>query len=124
LIRDVKRQVGNRIQKAKDNEITTVGERLNKMLSGLEGQIYQVRLRSQLDALNHPIMLNNRLANLQLSIETGDGRPTEQAYRAFKELSSELDLILDKLNRTLKTEAILFNRLLADRKLELVKISL
>jgi photosystem II stability/assembly factor-like uncharacterized protein len=123
LIRDVKRQIRDRIEKAKDNQIASVGESLNKKLSEVEGEIYQVRLRSQLDALNYPIKLNNRLANLQLSIETGDGRPTEQAYKAFQKLSSELDMHIGKMNDALKTEAIRFNRLLADRKLEPIKMS-
>jgi len=123
LIRDVKRQVRDRIETAKNNQIASVGESLNKKLSEVEGEIYQVRLRSQLDALNYPIMLNNRLANLQLSIETGDGRPTEQAYAGFQKLSSELDVHLGKLNDAFKTEVVRFNRLLADRKLEPVKTS-
>ena len=123
LIREVKSQIRDRIEKAKDNQITSVGELLNKKLSEVEGEIYQVRLRSQLDALKYPIKLNNRLANLQLSIETGDGRPTEQAYAGFQKLSSELDVHLDKLNNALKTEAVRFNRLLADHKLEPVKTS-
>lgn len=123
LIRDVKKQVLDRIERAKDKQITSVGESLNKKLSEVEGEIYQVRLRSQLDALKYRIKLNNRLANLLLSIETGDGRPTEQAYAAFQKLSSELDVLLSKLSDALKTEAVRFNRLLADRKLEPVKTS-
>lgn len=122
LIRDVKRQVRDRIEKAKDNLIASVGELLNKKLSEVEGEIYQVRLRSQLDAIKYRIKLNNRLANLRLTIETGDGRPTEQAYVAFQKLSSELDVHLGKLNDALKTEAVRFNRLLADRKLEPIKM--
>jgi hypothetical protein len=123
LIRDLKQQVRDRIKKAKDNQISSVGETLNKKLGEVEGKIYQVHLRSQLDALNHPIMLNNRLANLQLSIETGGGRPTSQAYDAFQKLSSEFDVLLGKLNDAFKTEAARFNKLLADRKLEPVKTS-
>jgi hypothetical protein len=118
LIRDVKRQVRDRIEEAENDPITSLGESLNKTLSGIEGKVYQVHLRSQLDAIKHPIMLNNRLANLQLSIETGDGRPTKQAYAAFQELSSELDVLLGKLNNALKTELIQLNQLLAGCDLE------
>jgi photosystem II stability/assembly factor-like uncharacterized protein len=123
LVRAVKRQVRDRIKKARDNKIASLGESLNKMLSGIERKIYQVQLKSQLDALKYPIMLNNRLANLQLSIETGDGRPTDQAYAAFQKLSLELDVLLDKLSNALKTEAVRLNRLLADSNLEPVKTS-
>jgi photosystem II stability/assembly factor-like uncharacterized protein len=123
LIRGVKRQVRERIEESRNDQIASLGESLNKMLSDIEGKIYQVHLRSQLDALKHPIMLNNRLANLQLSIETGDGRPTAQAYTAFEKLSSELDGLLDKLNKILETEANLFNKRLTDRNLEPVNTS-
>ena len=110
-------------QKAKNDQITILGESIDKILSGIEEKIYQVHLKSQLDALKHPIMLNNRLANLQLSIETGDGKPTAQAYVAFQNLSSELNALIDKLKITLKTEVVHFNRLLANHKLEPVKTS-
>jgi hypothetical protein len=123
LVRDMKRQIRDRITKVKDKTIVSLGESLIKTLSGIEGNIYQTQLRSQLDALKYPIKLNNRLANLQLSIETGDGRPTEQAYSAFQKLSSELYGVLDKLNTSLKTEVVRFNRLLAERNIEPVKTS-
>jgi hypothetical protein len=80
-----------------------------------------VKLRSELDATTYPVMLNNRFANLKLSIETGDGRPTAAAVAGFQRLSSELDVQLGKLSEVLKTEAVRFNKLLVDRKVEPVK---
>jgi hypothetical protein len=74
-----------------------------------------------LDAVSYPVMLNNRLANLKLSVETGDGRPTPQAYAAFKMLSSELDVQLNKLNDTLKNEVAQYNSLLSARRIEPIK---
>ena len=121
LIRKVKEQVQDRIQKAKDAQITSAGESLNTGLSAVEGELYQVRLRSVLDGL--PYMLNQHFANLKLSIETGDGRPTAQAYAAYERLSSELNGHLSKLNELLTTEIARFNRLLTDRKLAPVETS-
>ena len=121
LIRNIKTQVQDRIEKAKDNQIASIGSSVNRQLSEVEEEVYQVKLRSQLDATTYPIMLNNRLANLKLTIETGDGRPTPQAYAAFQKLSSDLDVQLGKLDDALKTEIVRLNRLLADRKLEPVK---
>ena len=92
-------------------------------MSEVEQQLYQVKLRSELDAVTYPVMLNNRLANLKLSIETGDGRPTPQSYAAFQMLSSELDVQLGKLNETLKTEVAQFNSLLSSRRIEPIKTS-
>jgi hypothetical protein len=121
LIRKVKEQVHDRMQKAGDAQITSAGESLNSGLSAVEGELYQVRLRSVLDGL--PYMLNQHFANLKLSIETGDGRPTTQAYAAYERLSSELNGHLGKLNALLTTDIARFNRLLTDRKLAPVDTS-
>ena len=72
-------------------------------LTKIEEDLYQVRNRSGQDPLNFPIRLNNRLAALQRSVETGDARPTAAAYVVFKELSSELDRELAELDATLKS---------------------
>jgi photosystem II stability/assembly factor-like uncharacterized protein len=67
-------------------------------LSAIESDLYQVKNRSGQDPLNFPIKLNNRLASLRRSVETGDARPTDGAYLVFKELSAELDAHLKKLD--------------------------
>jgi hypothetical protein len=106
LIRNIKKQVQDRIEKAKDRAVASAGESLNSQVSAVEGELYQVRLRSQLDATTYPVMLNNRFANLKLSIETGDGQPTAAAVAGFQKLSAELDVQLSKLSDVLKTEAV------------------
>jgi hypothetical protein len=40
--------------------------------------------------LNFPIKLNNQIAALRRSIETGDNPPTDAAYAVFQELSARL----------------------------------
>ena len=72
-------------------------------LTKIEEDLYQVRNRSGQDPLNFPIRLNNRLAGLQRSVETGEARPTAAAYVVFKELSSDLDRELAELAATLKS---------------------
>ena len=82
-------------------------------LSAIEEDLYQVRNQSSQDPLNFPIKLNNRLASLRRSVETGDARPTEGAYQVFKELSAELEQHQQRLNSALETELPLINKLLA-----------
>ncbi len=67
-------------------------------ISAIEEELYQVKNQSNQDPLNFPIKLNNRLASLRRSVETGDARPTDGAYKVFKELSQELDTYLIKLH--------------------------
>src|SRR5437667_1573402 len=97
LIREIKKQSRERLEKAKDPEITAAADALTRKLSGVEEEIYQVRNQSNQDPLNFPIKLNNRIAALRRSVETGDARPTSATYAVFKELSAELGIQLAKL---------------------------
>lgn len=67
-------------------------------LQQVEEALYQTKNRSGQDPLNFPIRLNNRLASLRRSVETGEARPTNGAYQVFGELRSELDGHMDSLS--------------------------
>jgi hypothetical protein len=66
--------------------------------SRIEEALYQTKNRSGQDPLNFPIKLNNRLASLRRSVETGDAKPTAGAYRVFKQLKAQLDEDLKNLD--------------------------
>ncbi|MEK6286710.1 MAG: glycosyl hydrolase [Acidobacteriota bacterium] len=121
LIREIKKQIKDRAEKAKDQTVSDAGEVLAKKLSAVEEEVYQVRNQSNQDPLNFPIKLNNQIAALRRSIETGDGRPTAQSYVVFKELSAQLDALHAKLNATLKSDLAQLNKVLAGRKLDLIR---
>ncbi|HLF84463.1 MAG TPA: glycosyl hydrolase, partial [Blastocatellia bacterium] len=121
LIREIKKQIKDRSERAKDKSVSEAGESLAKKLSAVEEDVYQVRNQSNQDPLNFPIKLNNQIAALRRSIETGDGRPTGQSYVVFKELSSQLDDVRAKLNAALKSDLAELNKRLADRKLDLIQ---
>ena len=78
--------------------------------------------RSNQDPLNFPIKLNNRLASLRRSVETGDAPPTDAAYVVFKEESALLDQQLGMLDETLETELAAFNEQLRRVRLEPVAV--
>ena len=80
-------------------------QKLLKQLGDIEESLYQIRNRSGQDPLNFPIKLNNRLAALWRSIESGDAKPTDASYKVYNELSAELMQQLTELNRALKTES-------------------
>jgi hypothetical protein len=82
---------------------------LSEKLTTVEGEIYQHRLRSGQDPLNYPIRLNNKLAALQGTVESGDYRPTDQSVAVFKELSARLDTQLSRLEALVKTDLAAFN---------------
>jgi hypothetical protein len=116
-IRALKDQITARRDEAGDARVTGAAETLTTKLTDVEGEIYQFRNQSNQDPLNFPIKLNNKVAALMGVVESGDGRPTEQAYVVFRELSAKLDAELTRLGDLVKTELPAFNRLLTGRKL-------
>ncbi len=114
-IRDVRLQLEDRLEGASDQGVRADGGSLIEEMTDVEEALYQTQNRSNQDPLNFPIRLNNRLASLRRSVETGDARPTDGAYAVFEELTGELDghvatletLLgdrLDDLNRRLATD--------------------
>ena len=72
-IRRVKAELEERLAASEDEGLGEAGERLRVAASEVEGDIYQVRNRSNQDPLNFPIKVNNRLANLLSMSERGMG---------------------------------------------------
>jgi len=118
LIRAIKKQLKDRAEKAKNPEINAAAERLESKLTAVEEDVYQVRNRSNQDPLNFPIKLNNQLAALARSIETGDAKPTDASYVVFKELTARLDALKARLDEALKTNLVQVNDLLTGQQME------
>jgi hypothetical protein len=70
--------------------------------------------------LNYPVKLDNRLAALSRIVESADARPTDQTYQVFKLLSSDLDVLLRRLEGVLQKDLPPLNRRLAERRMEQV----
>jgi hypothetical protein len=68
------------------------------------------------------LKLNSKIANIKGSVESADGKPTEQCYKAFNELSEELDIHLKALEEILEKDVQLINNLL--KKLDVPAISI
>ncbi len=75
-------------------------------LSAIEENLYQVRNQSSQDPLNFPIKLNNRLAALGRSIETGESKPTDASYKVYHELTADLKKQLLNLDKLLENSTV------------------
>ena len=80
-IRSIKDQIAERTPASADARLKAAGQSLIEKLTAVEGEIYQYRNRSNQDPLNYPIRLNNKLAALQGTVESGDARPTGPVLR-------------------------------------------
>ena len=92
--------------KMKKEGVLEGNEKVVAELNKIEENIYQVKNQSSQDPLNLPIKLNNRLAALERSIETGEGKPTDGAYKVYAELTAELSKELSALDKIITTPAI------------------
>jgi photosystem II stability/assembly factor-like uncharacterized protein len=109
-LRDLKTQIADRAGKLTDAQAKAAAQALTDKLTDVEGEIYQHRNRSNQDPLNYPIKLNNKLAALQGTVESGDAKPTDQSYEVFKDLSARLDAQLARLEALVKTDVAAFNK--------------
>lgn len=114
LIREIKSQAGG-IEESASNRIKKKLDELLSKLQVVEEDLYQVRNQSGQDPLNFPIKLNNRLASLQRSVESGQAKPTDAAYVVFEELSLELEGHLKKLDEILQNELKDLNEMLPEK---------
>ena len=121
-IRAIKEQIAARTSASSDARLKTFGEAVSERLTAVEGEIYQYRNRSSQDPLNYPIRLNNKLAALQGIVESGDAKPTDQAYAVFKDLSARLDRQLARLDAIVKTDLPDLNAILRERNQEMIMV--
>lgn len=94
-------------KKMKDSGSEIINEKVNSFIekiTAIEEELYQVQNQSAQDPLNFPIKLNNRFASLRRSVENGDARPTDGAYKVFDELKKELKDLLDPLEKLMKED--------------------
>jgi hypothetical protein len=120
-IRRMKSAIAQRLAKDDAPEVRASATVVTRKLSEVEENLYQVRNRSGQDPLNFPIKLNNRIAALGRSVSTGDARPTAASYVVFRELSAQLDIQLEQLQRVIATDVEALNRVLGERNLERIR---
>ena len=73
-IRNLKKQAKEREDKSKDEKVVEAGANLRDKLSTIEEEIYQIKNRANEDPLNFPIKINNQIAALARTVESGGFR--------------------------------------------------
>ncbi len=102
LIRNLKAQVEDRLSKTADRNLRKTAKLFVERISAVEKELYQVKNQSPKDKIAFPIKLNDRLTGLRSHMERGDGPPTEAYFQVFEELSAELTIHLQALERILR----------------------
>ena len=110
-------KIADRIARANAQDVTTAGNATAAKLLAIEEDLYQTKNRSGQDPLNFPIKLNNRIAALGSTVESGEARPTAASYVVLKELSSDLNVVLRKLDAVVASDVVNFDAIAARHKL-------
>ncbi|NAY91920.1 glycosyl hydrolase [Muricauda sp. JGD-17] len=111
-IRGIKKSIDSSKTKIPAKAIKRTVTPFLEKLSAIEEELYQVKNQSGQDPLNFPIKLNNRLASLRRSVETGDAKPTNGHHKVYQELSAELEQHLGHLNGILEKDLRKVNNVL------------
>ncbi|MDG2448246.1 MAG: glycosyl hydrolase, partial [Saprospiraceae bacterium] len=107
------RKMRSAINATKNEEIIKSASPFVKGITAIEEELYQVKNQSNQDPLNFPIKLNNRFASLRRSMENGDAKPTDGAYKVFKELSLDLDNHLAELKALKQSHLVSINQMMS-----------
>ena len=91
-------------------------------MSDIENVLYQTKLKSNQDMLNYPIMLNNKLAHVASLANMGLYKPTAQMIQVKKDISSKIDMELNKWNSIKQKDLLKYNELLRERKVNFVDV--
>jgi photosystem II stability/assembly factor-like uncharacterized protein len=125
-IRDIRKQIDEITNRLKDQPsgkaIADAAKPLKAKLTAIEEELYQTKNQSSQDPLNYPIRLNNKLAGLGSVVASADSAPTDQSYVLYEELSGKINIQLQKLDETIRTDLPAFNKLVREQDVPAVFI--
>ncbi len=123
-IREIRSQIDGVVERVEGEpyaeEISDRTKQIKQALSEVENEIYQTKNRSRQDPLNFPIRLNNKLASLAGIVASADAKPTRQSSEVFDDLSSQLQVQLDRLAEIIADDIPAFNAMIAEHQVPAV----
>jgi len=125
-VRDIRKQTNEYVKLLpageKKKTIAKAAKDFNKKLRDVEEIIIQTKIKSNQDALNYPIKLNNKIAALTGTVASADVKPTKQMYDVFEYLAGKLDAQLEKLSKIIDEELPKFNQLVKENDIPAVML--
>ncbi len=125
-IRAAKKQLEDYAARLKDDtaakKVADAARDLDKKLTAVEEELYQIKNQSSQDPLNFPIKLNNRLAALLGVIQANDAGPTKQSNVVYEGLASEANAQIRAADKLLKDDVSQFNKMVRDSNIPAVTV--
>jgi hypothetical protein len=124
-MRTVKEQISAlnaRLDSTQHRLVIDEGKRMDSLMTDIEKELYQTKLKSNQDMLNYPIRLNNKLAHAASLARMGIYRPTEQLIGVKDDITAKIDVELEKWyaikNQGLKS----YNEMIRESEVDLIGV--
>ena len=124
-IRDTRNQLENvarRLKSPDQKALVDKAKEISKMLTAIEENLIQTKIKSSQDALNFPIKLNNKMAALGASVDSSDDPPTAQAYLVYNGLTAQINAQLARFAKVKSEDIVEFNKQFAAKNLPVIVI--
>jgi len=124
-MRNIKKQIAalnSRLNKSDFEQVVNEGKRLDSLMNDIEKVLYQTKIKSNQDMLNYPIMLNNKLAHVASLATMGLYKPTAQMILVKEDISSKIDVELNKWKQIMEGDLLKYNALLREQKVNFVDL--
>lgn len=117
-LRNVRQQVDDWLKWTSEQPVheslSRLGKSIKEQLKAIEGELIQSKAKTRQDTLNHPAMLNGKLAGLAGVVASAPAAPTKQSYDVFDDLSQRIDAQLQRLQEVIGGDVAAFNSLLRE----------
>jgi photosystem II stability/assembly factor-like uncharacterized protein len=104
-------------------EISALCDTVLKKIGLIEGELYQVKLKSGQDILNYPMKINDRLAGLFNYASSGNTAPNAQVQEAFKELKLKADEQINSFKSVLEKDVEALNSKIKSSSLPVIGLT-
>ncbi|MGZ5245602.1 MAG: WD40/YVTN/BNR-like repeat-containing protein, partial [Flavitalea sp.] len=123
-IRNYRTQISDFVSRqGKDvpKDVKSFADSIQKKMTTVEETLYQTKAKSFQDVLNYPIRLNDKLAGVFRTANSGNFAPSKQSREVYAELKQQADAALAKLKEIKEKDIAAFNKMVREKELPVVK---
>lgn len=117
-LRNIRLQLEDWEKRTRDRQnheaISRAARALKEKLSPIEDELTQSKAKTRQDTMNWPVKLNGKLAWLGAVVASAQAAPTRQAYELFEDLTSRIDVQLQRLHEIIDIDVAAFNGLMSE----------
>jgi photosystem II stability/assembly factor-like uncharacterized protein len=110
----------SRVDTAALKDIKIFADSINKQMTNIEEALYQTKSKSGQDVLNFPIRLNDKISGLYDIAASGYHTPSKQVLEAFADLSSQVDIQLNRLKKIMNEDLKELNKQIHNRQVPVI----